>query len=510
MVYTETRLRNDRAQTALYVRPGGAGNAWKLLDTNGMMNNPSGGGQGVESIWGTGESGNSEALGTRFTGNPDRITAQVMMPLTAEKFLTQLRDLNCIFDLSWRSRCGDIRDRNDYKESIDLLDSAATSRGYDVNLRQNDTGENQDIKNQVDTSALTDERLVKLIHLDISGQVSDVAINKVIAVSVPRCAGRCGDVITGEEEFYCVTDRDSTSGYVGNPTAKFGYTTNSGEDWTEVYINVFQAADAKDVVKVGSKVLVVGSKGVAYASIEDIKNGVSAPFSLATGVTSGNCIAVAPNGTIWVGADSGVVYRSTDGGYSFETFDNGLVTAQNINDIAVASDNLIWFGANSGVLLKYQNGSLVNVTVKTAITGGTTLSANINTVQVPPLRGNQLYIGTAGGQIWRSKDSTTQIPLFSILSFDKTGEGSIDDLEFVGYRGTTLFVLQSNANGYSRVLRDRSGGNMGNDVEIVGSFTSPGNFNINSIAPANSNFAITVGEVHETYSVIGKVTGVAA
>jgi len=66
-------------------------------------------------------------------------------------------------------------------------------------------------------------------------------------------------------------------------------------------------------------------------------------------------------------------------------------------------------------------------------------------------------------------------------------------------------VLQRNDAGQDRVLRDKTGGAFGLPVERVGDFNSPGNSNINSIAPANPNYALTAGELNLTNAFIGRV-----
>lgn len=78
-------------------------------------------------------------------------------------------------------------------------------------------------------------------------------------------------------------------------------------------------------------------------------------------------------------------------------------------------------------------------------------------------------------------------------------------MSFAGLQGNILFVVQNDVNGYSRVLRDFSGGNLGNDVEAIGDFVTPGNFGINSIYAANSNMAVDVGNVQGTYAIIGMI-----
>ncbi len=91
-----------------------------------------------------------------------------------------------------------------------------------------------------------------------------------------------------------------------------------------------------------------------------------------------------------------------------------------------------------------------------------------------------------------------------------SGSGSIDDIQAGGFRGSVLFILQSNAANTSRVLRDITGGATAMKIENVGDFTNPANFRLNSIAPASITRAITVGQIHETYAFIGSVLPSAA
>lgn len=503
----DNRIKNGRERTIIDIRKGGPGNAWEVLDVDAELAAISGFEQGVESQWGRTEDGQgSRYLGHTRTGNPERGTGQTMIPLTPSNFL-RLKKF-CPFDARWRHRCGDLRDINSYTETINFYDGVPTSRGYDNNLANATEGDDVVIKRQYDMSYGLEDYEVKLAHLDISGTKVDVAINKVRHLGAPRCAGDCGSEQTGEEYFGFVTDRDSSPGYAGNPAPYFGYTKDGGQTVTLSTINVFTAADALDFVRVGNRIVVVSSqKGVAYATLDDIENEVAAPWALSTGISANfpQVLAITNKNTIWAAGTGGNIYKSTDGGFSFTTWSAGTITTQTINSIAFVSDDFGWFAANAGVLIRYSSGSGSIVTVKTAVSGGSTLSANINVVRTAENRGNEVYLGTAGGEIWRSRLVDVQIPLFVNMAFDKKGIGSIDDLQFVGYNGTELFVLQSDVSGNSRVLRDRSGGALGDQVEIIGSFTSPSNFNINSIAMANINFGLSVGEIHETYAFIGSL-----
>jgi hypothetical protein len=130
-------------------------------------------------------------------------------------------------------------------------------------------------------------------------------------------------------------------------------------------------------------------------------------------------------------------------------------------------------------------------------------------VAVPRDRTNEVYIGTATGEIHRARNAYDSVPTWQELSFDKpTGGGIIEDIQFADVRQQIMFVVQSNAATQSRVLVDYSGGQMAKWATAFGAtFTSPANSIINSIAPVSANFAMTVGEPNGGQGFIGKIAG---
>ena len=498
----DVQWNSDRTRTGVYIRKGGAGNKWDLFSLQAEMSAPSGGGQSVESRWGRKAGGGQEPKGTIKTSNPERYEMDVMRRLTLAQvqFLQKLQ--NCPFDVKIAQLCGDYGDKTNYQGAIGYLDGYTTSKTYSTNLANNADTPGDDTMETFSISAIDEFRLLKLAHLNITNSDQDVAINQVIAVGQPQCAGDCGLEKTGQEDFWFVTDQDNTPGYLTQPAARFGYTEDGGGTRTFVYIDLLQNADALSVARLGDRVLIASPQGgVVYANINDIKNGVSLPWtrSLAGGTNGPRYIAVSPNGTVWAAGNNGYIYKSLDGGLTFSTFSAGTVTTQQINEICAIADDIVWFAANGGVLLKY-NGS---VAARVTITG---VSANLNTVTVPEGRTNEVYVGAANGRIYRSRNTTATTPTFAEVGVDGSGNGSIDSLRFAGLNGNVLFIVQSNAAGRSRVLRDLSGGNGALDVEIIGSYDSPDNTGINSIAPANENFALTVGELVAGFGFFGQLS----
>lgn len=501
------KWRTTGDQSAVDIQPGGPGNPWIILDVDGMLDGPSGGGRDTETLWGRGDTG-LQPRGAILTSNPHDWTGTASYPLSAKNFLD--RNIDCPFTLRARTRCGKLTNLTDYGSPGMLVYAEArnTDWTYDNPIATND-GVDVDLKRQFAWTASTEIRVTPVAHDDITQTTSDADINKVIAIGFQRCAGDCGPAMTEEDQWLAVTDRDSTPGYSGNATARLIYTTDRWVTRNSVAIDPFTLADAVDVVYLGDRIVVFSpDKAPAYASFTDIQNGVVAPnlWSTSTGFTGITATnfpkaAVAPNSqTIFAVGNTGRIWRSTDGGISFTLIDNGVTTTNNLNALDFQDDTLGYIGGNSGTFLRYINGTLSRLTISDA---NGTLSANINTVKTPPYRGSEVSVGTAGGEMWRSKNANKTITTWKNQGIDGKGSGSITDMFYVGYQGNQLYYIQTNAAGLSRVMRDLSGGYIEGQTEAIGNYTTPSNFKYNSIAMANVNMGIVVGQIHDTYGYIG-------
>jgi hypothetical protein len=499
------------ANTDIFVRKG-AGNPYLALELDAETDAPSGGGQSYESRWGRGANGGVALRGTATTSNPERIDGQMMLRLKSETYLTSLQKMKCLPDFLITQACAVKGIPLNYTMALGLLEAPITSRGYSANLANATESNDEDIKETYDYTAALDFRTKKMTHLDISGTWSDFAVNKVVNVGATQCAGDCGPEDDGAQEFWLASDRDTTPGYSALNTPKFMWTTDqAGSIRKETYVDVLGNSDGMDVARMGNNIVFVSNTGVAIAPISSVYDEQANPWTLATGISGvPKSIAVIDANTAYLVGQAGKIWKTTDGGASWTLIDNGATTSQNLNWIAKASDTLLWVGGNSGVLIRIvvigatQTISTVNIITSA---GAAILSAgeNINVVAAPAGR-NEVYLGTSGGKIVRSTRANVTRPIFESKAFPMSGTGQVDDLQFVGYKGNMLFVLQRNAAGNSRVLRDISGGYLTNSqVEVIGDFTVPVNNKMNSIAPANENYAMVAGEVESTYAYIGSV-----
>lgn len=504
-------LWDNRSQTsAAYIRKGGPGNRWTLLDETGaQVDAMTGGAADVESRFGLNAKGQRQYLGAMIQGDAARFTTSTMFRLDSARLIAQLRKSNCPFDLFVQQRCGDIGALN-YSWGLVYYDGYTTNLSFDNSLALLADNTQTDLMRQLDLSlAPIEDAALKLVHRDISGTVSDFGYNDIISVGVARCSGDCGAVgeNDGEQDFWAVTDADNTPGHGGAAAPQFKWTEDGGTTWNSSSIQVLlgATAHANAVAKAGDYVIVAGETGIAYAKFQDIKDGVANPWTLAYSASGLNDIVSVGGDALWVCGDGGVILKSTDGGFSWTSVTSP--TANNLFSAAYVDNTTIYFAGASGTLVQYFNGTLSVIPVRTSV-GGAAITATFNRVAAAPLRGNEVYIGTATGLMYRCTNALGSYPLFALMTgLPLSGNGSISALEFVGYKGSVLFIVQTAANGTSRVLRDISGGATGMQIEEVGGFTSPSNFGITAIAPASITRALTVGEIHETYGFIGSVLG---
>lgn len=514
-----TQWANGGDASAVDIQVGGPGNMWKSFAKNAALDAPSGGGRARTTMWGRGDKGGLQARSIVYTGNPDDWTANLSYPLINED---ALKRLTCPFTVRARQYCSPNRTNMTAYVQPGMrgyVDTTVTSFGYDNGLAMSD-GQGTDVMRTAAIDASLEEVWVTVAHDDISLTTSDVAYNRVIGISAETCAGACGAVGTTEEDsFLAVTDKDATPTYAAGSAPWLYWTVDSWATRTGVRIGIDVGSDALDVVLAGSRVIVFSdTKPPVYAQLADIYNGVVDPLLWATSsgfssISGSNfpraAVAVDASTILCVGT-TGQIWLSTDGGISFTNiYAANVLTTQTLNAIDAQAGGNAFAAGNAGTFIR-----LAKTPGQSAFTASlivvkdaslNILSSNINSVRTPSTRGDEVYLGTAGGEIWRSRTVNNTKVVFENMGFDRKGIGSIVDMGFAGYKGNVLFVIQAAVDSTCRVLRDFSGGNLGNDVEPIGDFVTPSNFKMNSIAAVNVNFAITGGEVHDVYAFLGKI-----
>lgn len=495
------RRHGDNAATKTFVdlrkRPG---TGWKTLHEEAEVTGFSGGGRGVSSRWGMRKNGRREYQGTDFSSQDERWTGNMNFPVELLDFVDEeifnhrFNDaIDCgdnpdLFDFRVRQFCGDDPDDMTNYEMMHLFaDAARTSKSFGNNLRASvQSGAEEKIMFNMAVSAGVYIPTRQLVNQDVKGSVTDVAINDIVH--------------RGGDEYWACTDKDTAPGYAGNTAPYVLWTTDSGVTWNSLAIDDFLDGDAVAIELVNGKVVVASpDNGIAYARIDAIKDSAGSEniFTLAT-TTGVNDIAAVGN-TVFGVADSGVIIKSTDGGRTFATVSSP--TSANLNTVELSDKKTGWIGGASGTLLR-----LISSVPGTIASG---VSDSIDCIAIPEGRSeDEMFFGTDAGEIYRCSSGALSLsnPTFTSMSFDNKGNGSIKDLKFSMYNGSFLFIIQARADGKCRILRDLSGGNLGDDVEIIGSFDKPNNAGVNAIAVRDVNAAFTVGEVVSSQGWIGQVS----
>lgn len=469
-------------------------------DARGRAGAPSGGGVSAEPLYSFGE-----PVDMRVTSNPGAVSSQIAASAGVVSEVRKLakRPQNKLSIYV----ANDCSPANPGKFKIMRIFAKAipSSLSQSNDILDGVTGEEADQMDQLDFDALTMIEARQVSHSDQSGTVSTGAINHVIALIDQTCNP------AGKLEFLAVGDPVSpaTIPRIFYGTRPADAATTDTITWVQQTITAVANGAAEAVAVVGNRVIVACSgtnAGVFTASLDDVKAG-TATFTLANGITAthvyNDVIALDGMTVLAVGA-SGRIALSVDAGFSFTLLTSP--TSNDLNRAACGGDKaVVWVGGASGTILRIKNLS----TVETITVAGVSTDA-VKAVAVPRNRTDEVYVGTAAGEIHRSLDARASTPVWAELNYDKpSGGGLIEDIQFGDAIGHVMFVVQSNGSSQSRVLRDLSGGSAGAWLAPVdlGSFTSPANAVINSIAVVDANFAVTVGEPETAQGFIGIVAG---
>lgn len=337
--------------------------------------------------------------------------------------------------------------------------------------------------------------------------MGDQPVNDWAICDTPQCAGYCGARKDGCSLYYGVTDLD---------TSPYGWSnliTGIKDVYTDVvawYTNpiIGVNGNVENVECAGDRVI-VASNGPSLTAYNDTFDDYGVPdqdewveVAMTHAPTAnGNALMARTTLEVWVACDDGYVAKSVDGGetYTYTAVESG---GTQLNAIWAYDADLVYVVGNNGRMFRSTDGG----GTWADITEVATVAANLLCVQVPPGREREVYIGTNGGEIYRSID---QGVLFEEMTFTGNGVGTVPDFDFVGDNGDVLWIVHNNAGVNGRILRDLSGGNGGADVRVeVGylGIIAAGNPQINTIVGCDANVAWAAGEVNGGYPFVVKVS----
>ena len=342
-----------------------------------------------------------------------------------------------------------------------------------------------------------------LLHTKQSGTVIAANLSHIISVGYPRYAGQVqGEYANnaGNKEFIAVSNALAT-------VPQIVYTLDQGATWTVRALTGITTADATGVALAGDNLVISMSgtnAGLVWTKWSEVKAN-SYTVTRSTNISAGtviNRVVACSNKVLYACGNSGAIYKSTDGGVTFNSVGTA-VTANNLTRIAYATEDVAWFGGASGTLVRYRNG------VQSLITVGSMGAVTINALAVPNMAYNrlgQLYIGNNGGDVFVCYDGDATAPTFTRVYEGPSSVAAIDGLDFAGPNGDVLWVIETNGSTQSRVSIDLSGGKFGQDLKPIASYTDPANSTFDHIAAADHYTAMVVGPVNSSQGYLGLIS----
>lgn len=483
----------DAATAKAWIMQGGPGRAWQLLQVETEIDAISGGAITKETDWAAGQ-----YIGRRITSNPsDYSTTLRVRDYAVQDALDRIAAQGCFGNLFIATGCPGL-DITQFAKARVLVDAS-----LDAGPLQNEgllldgmQRANAKVLKSFPVTSGTGVVLYPTAH-NIDATLVQVAdLNDVIALRTLQCAGDCGDEITEDDELIAV----------GGPVApatipRIHYRARKGGEWKSLTLTGIADGSADTVTKIGDRILIgvsgtdEGLYSVSYADLL-VQTSAIAATQVSAAVITAAVTAVKAVGGTWVYAvgPSGALYVSQDSGYSFVVLTSG--TAQNLLAIDARDENTVYIGGAAGVLLKRSNKGAVTNLAPSVITGD-----DVTAVAVPP-RGNEVFIGTDTGEIWKSVDGGSN---WTQYQWTGGNTGVIADIKFIGTRGIIMFFIQTDATPDSRVLIDYSGGYGGSSVKAYGTYASPVNNGFNAIAPSSVNYAYVVGDIAAVNGFAGEI-----
>lgn len=488
------------------VQEGGSGSTnWVPLGVYGdigspKVTGPSGGDTEVTSHYGRDyKTGKMKIVNQVVSGVPAPYTFDVELPMELRSILTRFKGRK---NIRIRFFDGDYGTPTNYKKTLNYIN------GFSINENGNFGG---DILNDVDNPGdqlrrTYPQQFADMVEVDpltisdVSGSIIAYALNGVISIGYERWAGDVAgenENNPGDKEFLAISAVDG---------ATFHHVLYTDDRWATVTDITGATANfiGQGIAKAGKNVVICGSGaggGLMYTTLAAIIAG-TATFTRSTGVSAGtvvNAVVAASASVLYAVGASGAVWKSTDAGVTFASLGTA-VTANALTELVCVDDTLLWAGGASGTLVKIYK----DVMSVVAVNGLSTTA--INSLAVPPgsRRGQELFIGSAAGNVHWTANSlpSTGAPVFAARSFDNVGVGAVDGLAFAGSEGEMLYAIQTDGSSQSRLLRDHSGGKFGQDVEVLGAFTSPTNATYNALAVASPNCVVCVGDVSTVAKIV--------
>jgi hypothetical protein len=410
----------------------------------------------------------------------DEITGQQGLPGLGIQF-RMTRDLSSVLKLIRKGcpldiqvhigACKNPQDFNKGWDKIAVLEGArATTYGTD-DLGALDSNENAVVNETIPFTGLDYYEIKRIAGAEIAPtQITQEVVD--VAICDSRTCGECGIASDGCQRVFAVT---MSAGGSPGLTAQLVYSSDQGATIGVTTVTTLAAnEDPTGLACVGTRLVAISNESLSlhYEDIVDVLNGVASFTEMSTGFVAAkgpNAIFSRNSAMTWIVGNGGYVYFSSDITSAVTVQSAGTITTQNLLAIHGFDDlNLVAVGASNAMLVTRNGGS-----TWTSVTGPA-VGVALNAVWMRSE--NEWFVGTAGGELWYTRDGGTN---WTLKSFPNSGSGSVRDIQFstatVGYMahdytpagGVTGRILRTIDGGYSwYVLPEAPGSSMPENDKI--------------------------------------------
>lgn len=275
--------------------------------------------------------------------------------------------------------------------------------------------------------------------------VGSTVVGAVYGTQV-QCAG-CGKANDGTKWIYTVAKFETPS--ATTPTELI-YTTDGGANWTQVTVGT-GAETPVAITIVGTYLVVVCTTSFFYADINTL-TGVPGSFTEVVqsswSTHNAKSISVLSQREVFVCAEDGYIYKSTNIPSGFVTLNAGAATNADLLSISNdGGDVLVAVGATGTVIKSLNRGETFSATT-------TEPDGVVSNLSVAVKDKYQFWVGTSDGKLWYTLDGgeTWTENAFS----GEKGSGSIDSIIFV--TDEVMHFAHSNGSTVARIYTSSNGG----------------------------------------------------
>jgi len=424
-------------------------------------------------------------------GEDDRPTISLMRRMTADKVsvFKTLVDSACVSDIQIHfGKCQSVTQYNGGWDKIIDFEDAYVTNYSTTELGAMDQTEDAAVDETIDISG---KWFYEIVPLSLAERAASTVGQEIISINVcdiPQC-GDCGGASDGSLKVFAVS-----APAVGSPGvlpevvySDDGFVT-SGDTWIDT-LAIGEDPTGAECVDPYLAVVSNASNSLHYANKTDILNGAETWAEVTTGFVAGfepNCIVAADPSHVWIGADAGYIYFSSDIVSGVSVQDEAVATTEDINAIdCYGTDVVVAVGDNNAVVYTSDGETWAAVT-------GPDTSNTPNLISVAVRDEKTWVVGTADNAAWYTTDegvSWTQMR-FPGDTATGGGTGSVHDIKFptraVGY------LAHETSAPAGRILRTTDGGHSWYVLPESGS-AIPANDRINSLAVPYRNANVVYG-----------------